>query len=82
MIHSSCDALKFSLLQGFSQGIRLGSRKSITFLRTFPASILHLAQVAMDELDGHCSLTNAGGDTLDGAVTHITGSKDPRDAGL
>ena len=36
----------------------------------------------MDELNGHCSLTDAGGDTLDGAVPHIAGGEDTGDAGL
>ena len=36
----------------------------------------------MDELNGHCPLADAGGDTLDGTVPHISGGKDAGDAGL
>src|SRR5260221_10929952 len=42
----------------------------------------YLAQVSMDELNGHCPLADAGGDTLDGAVAHISGGEDTGDAGL
>src|SRR2546423_771135 len=41
-----------------------------------------LAQVSMDKLNGHCPLADAGGDTLDGTVPHISGGKDTGDAGL
>ena len=36
----------------------------------------------MDELNGHCPFAGAGGDTLDGAVPHISGGEDTRDTGL
>ncbi len=36
----------------------------------------------MDKLNGHCPLADAGGDALDGAVPHISGGEDTRDAGL
>src|SRR2546430_9602751 len=36
----------------------------------------------MDKLNGHCPLADAGGDTLDGTVPHISGGKDTGDAGL
>src|SRR5207247_2147708 len=41
-----------------------------------------LAQVSMDKLNGHRPLADAGGDTLDGTVPHISGGKDTGDAGL
>jgi hypothetical protein len=44
--------------------------------------MLYRAQVSMDELNGHCSLADVGGDTLDGAVPHISGGEDAGDAGL
>ena len=36
----------------------------------------------MDELSGHRSLADAGGDALDGAVPHISCGEDTGDAGL
>jgi hypothetical protein len=36
----------------------------------------------MDELNGHCSFTDAGGDMLDGAMPHISGGEDTGDADL
>ena len=36
----------------------------------------------MDELNGHGSLADAGGDALDRAVPHISGGEDTGDAGL
>src|SRR5439155_3963148 len=41
-----------------------------------------LAQVSMDKEDGHRPLADAGGDTPDGTVPHISGGKDAGDAGL
>jgi len=36
----------------------------------------------MDEQNGHCPFANAGGDTLDRAVPHISGGEDTGDTGL
>ena len=36
----------------------------------------------MDELDSYCPLADAGGDTLDRAVSHIAGCEDAGDTGL
>ncbi len=36
----------------------------------------------MDEVDGHCPLADAGGNTLDGAVPHISCGEDTGDTGL
>src|SRR5437879_2528741 len=36
----------------------------------------------MDELNGHCPLADTGGDTLDGAVPHISGGEYTGDAGF
>src|SRR5437763_4147280 len=36
----------------------------------------------MYELNGHCPLADAGGDTLNRAVAHISGGEDAGDAGL
>ena len=38
-----------------------------------------LAQVAMDELNGHRPFTDAGGDTLDGTMLHISGCENTWD---
>src|SRR5438309_1914191 len=36
----------------------------------------------MDEVNGHCPLPGAGGNTLDGAVPHISRGEDTGDASL
>src|SRR2546426_7895191 len=41
-----------------------------------------LAQVSMDEVNGHCPFADAGGDTLEGPVPHISGGEDTGDAGF
>src|SRR5437660_4466325 len=52
----------------------------------YPLMFLRLlsnrAQVSMNELNGHCPFADAGGDTLDGAVPHISGGEDAGDTGL